>query len=34
LYPGSNCSNRSFNAELHDAEIDVWIQRILALWAQ
>jgi hypothetical protein len=33
LYPGPNCPYRSFSAELDNAEIDIWIRRILALGA-
>jgi hypothetical protein len=30
---GPSCSNHSFSAEFGDAEIDIWIWRILALGA-
>jgi hypothetical protein len=29
MYPGPSFPNRSFSAELDDAEIDAWIRRIL-----
>jgi hypothetical protein len=30
-YPGPSCSDRSFLAELTDAEVDSWVRRILGL---
>jgi hypothetical protein len=33
MYSGSRCPDRSFSAELDDAEIDTWIRRTLALGA-